>query len=264
MITCAFCGEEQGFSAYEINLNDKSYPLCNECSLLFTNILDNHADKDVSRAIEELRPRIKIDPEKTELQKYVNVYLNSNGKSKQEIYNAITANVGDLEGFSNPNPILKEFNTDYKKRGLICVLVGARGRRIAIYDKKCEIKTDATLGAILTNNATDGAKTIYYSDCVGIQYKRAGGLIGYLQMETASGQMNNIGSNAFSENTFTFEETGENAISNKFMDQVYEFMQKKVEGYKYNDLDLINSDLPPALEEKRKELQHLFDTNGVS
>lgn len=52
---------------------------------------------------------------------------------------------------------------------------------------------------------TDGEKTIFYSDVVGIQLKKPGFTIGYLQLETASGQMNNLTSNAFSENTFTYE-----------------------------------------------------------
>ena len=82
---------------------------------------------------------------------------------------------------------------------------GSRGRSIKVYRDRCVIKTDATLGAILTDNATDGEKTIFYKNVLGIQYKAPGLTLGYLQLETGSNQMNNSKSNMFSENTFTFE-----------------------------------------------------------
>ena len=88
-------------------------------------------------------------------------------------------------------------------------LEGCRGRRITVFRERCIIKTDATLGAILTDNATDGAKTIFYKDVIGIQYKEPGFVLGYLQLETGSNQMNNSKSNMFSENTYTFDKNKE-------------------------------------------------------
>lgn len=85
-------------------------------------------------------------------------------------------------------------------------LNGCRGRTIKVYRDRCVITTNVTLGSVLTNNATDGQKTIFYSDVIGVQYKESGLAIGYLQLETASGQMNNLKSNMFGENTFTFDE----------------------------------------------------------
>lgn len=60
---------------------------------------------------------------------------------------------------------------------------------------------------MLTNNATDGEKTMYYSDCIEVQFKRSKFAIGYLQLETASSIGNNKGSNFFAENSFTFDTT---------------------------------------------------------
>ena len=68
--------------------------------------------------------------------------------------------------------------------------------------------------------------------------------------------MNNLGSNAFSENTFTYEPA--NGISDELMDQVYEFLQKKVEGYKYNDDELINAEIPPLLVEQKEKLDEMI------
>lgn len=115
---------------------------------------------------------------------------------------------------------------------LIGRLSGSRGRSIAIYDNKCIITTDITVGSILTQNALDGQKTIFYIDVIGVQFKRSGLTIGYLQLETGSMQMNNQDSNSFSENTFTFED-GRNGISNNLMEQVHTYIIDTLEGYKY-------------------------------
>lgn len=101
--------------------------------------------------------------------------------------------------------IKKQKETDFP----VFKLAGCRGRNISVYRDRCIIKTDVTLGAILSENATDGEKTIFYKDIIGIQYKPSGLLIGYLQLETGSNQMNNLKSNMFSENTFTFEKDTE-------------------------------------------------------
>ena len=119
---------------------------------------------------------------------------------------------------------------------LIFEASGARGRSIRLFDTKCIIKTTVTVGSIFTGNATDGEKTIFLKDVVGVQFKRSGGLICYLQLETPSMQMNNQNSNMFSENTFTFDSgTG---LSNEVMERVYQYVVDRVEELKY--------DLPPT------------------
>lgn len=114
----------------------------------------------------------------------------------------------------NKEQILEE----KRSRGLLYDLEGVRGRHIEIYERKCVITTTATVGSVVTGNATDGEKTIFYPDVVGIQFKKSGVTIGYLQFETSSAQMNNQASNVFSENTFTFEE-GKNGITNDMMEE---------------------------------------------
>ncbi len=124
---------------------------------------------------------------------------------------------------------------------LICSIDGARGRKIDIYDNKCVITTDVTIGSVLTNNATDGEKTIFYKDCIGLQFKEPGITIGFLQIETATGQMNNLASNFFAENTFTFE------TQTDLVREVYHYISTRVEGYKYDDEDLLMKELPSRL-----------------
>ena len=106
---------------------------------------------------------------------------------------------------------------------------GVRGRKIKIYPNRCVITTSITIGSILTRNASDGEKTIYFVDCVGVQFKKAGLQIGYLQFETASSATNNRASNFFNENSFTFDTT---TISNEKMEEVANYVRKQIEDIK--------------------------------
>lgn len=96
---------------------------------------------------------------------------------------------------------------DYAVHGMnpLYEINGARGRRIVVYRNKVVIKTSVTLGSIVTSNATDGEKTIYFRDVIGVQFKKPGLTLGYLQLETASVKGNNNASNFFDENTFTYD-----------------------------------------------------------
>lgn len=114
----------------------------------------------------------------------------------------------------------------------ICELEGVRGRVLKLYDNKCVIVTNKTFGSLISGNITDGEKTIFLCDVVGVQFKKSGGLIGYLQLETPSMQMNNQSDNMFSENTFTFEH-GVNGITNGLMVAVYHYITDRLEELKY-------------------------------
>ena len=115
----------------------------------------------------------------------------------------------------------------------ICELEGVRGRNLKIYDTKIIITTKVSVGSVLTGNFTDGTKTIYLCDVVGVQFKKSSGLIGYLQFETSSLQMDNKSDNFSSENTFTYEK-GKNGITNGMMEYVYNFICDRIEEIKYN------------------------------
>lgn len=139
---------------------------------------------------------------------------------------AITLNKKNAKSLKKINQQLEE---QYKE-GLVYDIKGARGRRILIYDNKCIIKVVPTIGSIITKNATDGEKVIYYRDCIGIQSKYCRATLGCFQLETASGLSNNKFSNFFNENTFTFE-----ADKNEMMFEVISFVKKKVEELKSNN-----------------------------
>jgi len=127
--------------------------------------------------------------------------------------------------------------------GFLFRVIGARGRVLEVYHSKCIIQTRVTIGSVITGNATDGEKTIFYPDCTGIQFKHSGITIGYLQLETPAMQMNNATSNFFSENTFTFE--GNN--KNELMSEVYYFISDLVEKAKFGRLESEQITIPEPL-----------------
>lgn len=129
-------------------------------------------------------------------------------------------------------------------QGFLFRIAGARGRVLEVYNSKCIIQTKITLGSVLTGNASDGEKTIFYPDCTAIQFKPSGLKIGYLQLETPSMQMNNAQSNFFSENTFTFEGSNQNEM----MSEVYYFISELVEKAKYGTLDPKQVTIPESLQ----------------
>ena len=113
----------------------------------------------------------------------------------------------------------------------ICEFEGVRGRNLKLYDTKVVITNKKTVGSLITGNFTDGEKTIYLCDVVGVQFKKSGLAIGYLQFETPSMQMNNKSDNMFSENTFTFEDN-KNDITNELMKALYDYIVDRIEEIK--------------------------------
>ncbi|MBE5732517.1 MAG: SHOCT domain-containing protein [Clostridiales bacterium] len=147
--------------------------------------------------------------------------------------------------------------------GVIYDLQGVRGRSMKVYEDKCVITTKVTFGSIMTGNASDGEKTIYYSDVLGVQFKLAKMQIGYLQLETASSSMNNKGSNFFNENSFTYDPGQVKETTNELMQQVADYIRSRVEFYKKqkNGGTTVVS-LSPA--EELKKFKELLDMGVIT
>ena len=115
-----------------------------------------------------------------------------------------------------------------KALGTLFTLIGNCGRTLTVCKNKCIIKTDVTVGSVLSGNATDGEKIIFFRSCSGLQFKESGLTIGYLQFETPSMQMNNQSSNFFSENTFTFAPSSD-GFTNDLMHEVFYYIMELIE-----------------------------------
>ena len=137
---------------------------------------------------------------------------------------------------------------------LVYEIQGVRGRHLQVFDDKAIITVKAGIGSFITGNVSDGEKTIYYCDVIGVQFKKSGFQIGYLQLETASTQMNNRGSNFFSENSFTFDKT---QVSNEKMEEVANYVRQQVEAYKTQKNAPAAAAISPA--EEVMKLKNLLD-----
>lgn len=143
--------------------------------------------------------------------------------------------------------------------GLVYDLQGVRGRCMKVYDNHVVISTKASLSSFITGNASDGEKTIYYRDCIGIQFKQSGLQIGYLQLETASGIMNMKQNNFFNENSFTFDTTVQ---SNEKMQEVAEYIRNRVEEAKNGGNAKIESTVSNA--DELKKFKELLDMGIIT
>lgn len=85
------------------------------------------------------------------------------------------------------------------------------------------------IGSLITGNATDGTKVIFYKDIIGIQIKEPGITIGYMQFETASNFGDKNKDNFWAENTFTYE--GDEIDRDKIF-EMFRYIVNKVEQFK--------------------------------
>ena len=143
--------------------------------------------------------------------------------------------------------------------GLVYDLVGVRGRHAKIYEDKVVLTVKAGIGSFITGNISDGEKTIYFADCIGVQYKDSGWQIGYLQFETAGGIMNNGTNNFFNENTFTWDTTVQ---SNEKMQEVSAYVKKRVDYYKSAKNAPAAAALSPA--DELKKFKELLDMGVIT
>jgi hypothetical protein len=149
-----------------------------------------------------------------------------------------------------------------KNKDIVYAVKGVRGRFLDVYETKCVITVKAGVGSFLSGNVSDGEKTIYYKDIIGVQFKKSGLQIGYLQLETASTQMNNLNSNFFNENSFTFDST---TVSSEVMTDIVDYVKNKVEAYHGNS----NGNTTTLIQQKSvaeelKEFKELLDLGIIT
>lgn len=139
-------------------------------------------------------------------------------------------------------------------------LKGVRGKLLDVYENKVVIKTKIGIGSIMSGSTFNGEKTIYFADCIGIQFKKAGIMIGYLQFETASNGVNSSGSsNFYAENSFNWETT---KIPNKKMIEVAEYCKKQIEEYKTKNNSPIVNEVSAA--DELKKFKGLLDSGVIT
>lgn len=227
---CNLCGKKIGFfSSYSIT--PKEIAVCEHCNNDYAILLESaKKNNNFDIKIENFRNKYANGQQVDYCVRYVtglhesleNVHIKDQERKNQL----------ELERLAQQK---KKEDEEQEKFGpftdkpYVYSIDGVRGRHIDVYNDKVVINTSITLGSILTNNAHDGEKTIYFSDCIGVQFKETTYTIGYLQIETAATSGNNLASNFFHENSFTYDTT---VISNEKMREVADFVKKRVEEIK--------------------------------
>ena len=248
---CILCRKSVSHREMPLELSG-GHILCRDC--------DNSIVYDLKKIYKSM-PKDEFEKIKAKIIDY------AKDKYQQNILDIIVATIDDTYGgVSGEYRSFETTNSNigpFENQDLVYTIDGVRGRHIDIYTDKVVITTKVTLGSLLTHNATDGEKTIYYSDCIGVQFKKSQFAIGYLQLETASSNGNNKSSNFFAENSFTFDET---VISNEKMIEVADYVKSRVDAVKKgtNMSSVATSNNNVSVADELLKLKQLLDMGVLS
>lgn len=218
------------------------YCICKDCT------------KYITTKKTDITPEEKINTLKNvALENYNEPFLFNYIKGKiEEISKASNIEI-DINSLTSPT--FSDESENIEGNGIFS-LNGARGRHLDVYENKVVITVRAGIGSLLTGNATDGEKTIYFCDCIGFQYKAPGVTLGYIQFETASTSMNNIADNFFNENTFTWEPK---QLSDNEMKDVVNYCKERIERYKSGVFSNTNS-----IADEIMKIKDLLDSGAIT
>lgn len=224
---CGLCEKKIGLLEDYLWLPDNII-LCGKCHALHNKIVESMSDlESYKTSIEKFKQQF---PDKEKQTKFVEHW---NGLYEAKLQEAESNRIEEIKA-TIEEPKFSDYCVEqnigpFENQDLVYTIDGVRGRHIDIYVDKVVITTKVTLGSLITHNSTDGEKTIYYSDCIGVQFKKSKFAIGYLQLETASSNGNNKSSNFFDENSFTFDTT---VISNERMIEVADYVKSRIDAVK--------------------------------
>ena len=120
-----------------------------------------------------------------------------------------------------------------RPEGVKYCLVNNLGKILDVYDNKVvftSTKSTSTLvtGLVFGTSVTQGEKTIYFRDAIGVQYKPSSFVDGYIQIETAAGGVTSSSSQYGGENSIQFAGKDRNAEA----EIIVAFIRKQIEEIK--------------------------------
>ena len=138
--------------------------------------------------------------------------------------------------------------------------VGSEGRILSVYEDRVSLITKPKL---FVGNYSNGEKTIYYKDCVGLQFNPSPSSwqLGYLQFETSSNMTNNS-STYYNENTFIWY-LKKSEVTNEIMQKIYNFVNEKVGIYK-NAEHVVNISTTQSNADELKKYKDLLDAGIIT
>jgi hypothetical protein len=120
-----------------------------------------------------------------------------------------------------------------RPEGVKYCMVNNSGKILDVYDNKVvftSTKSTSTLvtGLVFGTSLTQGEKTIYYKDAIGVQYKPSSIADGYIQIETSAGGMTSSSSQYGGENAIQFSGKARNEEAEIIVD----FIKRKIDEIK--------------------------------
>lgn len=97
-----------------------------------------------------------------------------------------------------------------RPEGVLLCLVNSLGKILDVYENKVVFTTTRSTSTLVTgilfsgSQMTQGEKTIFYKDAIGVQFKLSSLTDGYIQIETPAGNMTSTSSSYGGENSIQF------------------------------------------------------------
>ena len=150
-----------------------------------------------------------------------------------------------------------------RPEGVKYCIINNTGKILDVYDNKVvfsSTKSTSTLvtGLVFGTSVTQGEKTIYYKDAVGVQYKPSSIADGYIQIETAAGGVTSSSSQYGGENSIQFSGKDRNAEAEMIVD----FIKRKIEEIKNAPVGGVVQQVSPA--EELKKFKDLLDADIIT
>ena len=150
-----------------------------------------------------------------------------------------------------------------RPEGVKYCIINNLGKILDVYDNKVvfsSTKSTSTLvtGLVFGTSVTQGEKTIYYKDAIGVQYKPSSIADGYIQVETAVGGVTSSSSQYGGENSIQFSGKERNAEA----EIIVAFIKNKIEEIKNAPVGGIVQQVSPA--EELKKFKDLLDAGIIT
>lgn len=150
-----------------------------------------------------------------------------------------------------------------RPEGVRYCMVNSTGKILDVYDNKAVFTSTQSTSTVVTGlifgtSLTQGEKTIYYKDAIGVQYKPSSIADGYIQIETAAGGMTSSSSQYGGENSIQFS----GKANNEEAEVIVAYIRKKIEEIKNAPAGGVVQQLSPA--EELKKFKGLLDMGIIS
>lgn len=203
-----------------------------------------------------------LDKAKEAAEKAKEVTKTYAGKAKEATKN-YTDNLKQQEAKNNEMAAAPmEERIKMRPEGVKYCLVNSLGKILDVYENKVVFTSTQSTSTIVTGlvfgtSVTQGEKTIYFKDAIGVQYKPSSIADGYIQIETAAGGVSTSNSQYGGENSIQFGKK-----SNEEAEMMVAYIRKQIENIKNAPVGGVVQQLSSA--EELKKFKELLDLGVIT